>query len=67
MGNYFSEKFMDEMENYFFVGHVHFELDSQEFGFSGLIFISTVTILIRGNDCFSNLIDIFCPILVQFT
>jgi len=42
------EKFIEELENYFFVGHVHFEPDSQEFGFSGLIFVSR----------FKNLFDV---------
>ena len=39
---------MKEMENFFFVGHVYFEPDSQEFGFSGLIIVSR----------FKNLFDV---------
>ncbi len=31
---------MEELENFFFTGHIYFESDSQEFAFSGLIFIS---------------------------
>ena len=42
------EKFMDELKNYFFVGHVYFEPDSEQFEFSGLIFISR----------FKNLFDV---------
>lgn len=34
------EQFMEEMEDFFFVGNTHFESESQEFGFSGLIFVS---------------------------
>lgn len=37
------EKFaqlMEELENFFFTGHIYFEPDSQEFVFSGLIFVS---------------------------
>ena len=33
-------QFMEELENYFFVGHIYFEPDSKEFGFSGLILVS---------------------------
>jgi hypothetical protein len=33
-------QFMKELENFFFVGHIYFEPDSQEVGFSGLIFVS---------------------------
>ncbi len=40
--------FMKEMEHFFFVGHVYFEPDSQEFGFFGLIIISR----------FKNLFDV---------
>jgi len=42
------EQFMKELENFFFVGRTYFEPDSQEFGFSGLIFISR----------FKNLLDV---------
>ncbi len=31
---------MEELENFFFTGRIYFEPDSQEFAFSGLIFIS---------------------------
>ena len=31
---------MEELENFFFTGHIYFEPDSQESTFSGLIFIS---------------------------
>ena len=31
---------IEELENFFFTGHIYFEPDSQEFAFSGLIFIS---------------------------
>ena len=41
-------QFMKEMENFFFVDHISFEPDSQEFGFSGLILISR----------FKNLFDV---------
>ena len=39
---------MEELEDFFFVGHIYFEPDSREFGFSGLIFISR----------FKNLFDV---------
>ena len=42
------EQFVKELENFFFVGRTYFEPDSQEFGFSGLIFISR----------FKNLLDV---------
>jgi len=42
------EKFMEDLEDFFFVGLTYFEPDSQEFGFSGLIFISR----------FRNLLDV---------
>jgi len=32
--------FMEEMEDFFFVGNTYFESESQELGFSGLIFVS---------------------------
>lgn len=41
-------QFMKEMEDFFFVGHIYFEPNSREFGFSGLIFISR----------FKNLFDV---------
>lgn len=41
-------QFMKEMENFFFVGHIYFKPDSQEFGFSGLILVSR----------FKNLFDV---------
>jgi len=41
-------KFMEEIKKYFFVGHIYFEPDSQEFGFSGLIIVSR----------FKNLFDV---------
>ena len=31
---------IEELENFFFIGHIYFEPDSQECAFSGLIFIS---------------------------
>ncbi|KKK57357.1 hypothetical protein LCGC14_3055290 [marine sediment metagenome] len=43
---------MEDMENFFFVGHIYFEPDSQEFGFSGVIrkqlriFLAIETILL---------------------
>ncbi len=43
-----AKQFMKELENFFFVGRTYFEPDSQEFGFSGLIFISR----------FKNLLDV---------
>ena len=39
---------MKELEKFFFTGHIYFEPDSQEFAFSGLIFISR----------FKNLFDV---------
>ena len=39
---------MEELENFFFTGHIYFEPDSQEFGFTGLILISR----------FKNLFDV---------
>jgi len=33
-------QFMEMMEDFFFVGKTYFESESQEFGFSGLIFVS---------------------------
>jgi len=33
-------QFMEDMEDFFFVGNTHFESESQEFGFSGLIYVS---------------------------
>ena len=41
-------QFMKEMEDFFFVGHIYFEPDSQEFEFSGLIVVSR----------FKNLFDV---------
>ena len=41
-------QFMKELEKFFFVGHIYFEPDSKEFGFSGLIFVSR----------FKNLFDV---------
>lgn len=41
-------QFMKEMENFFYVDHIYFEPDSQEFGFTGLIFVSR----------FKNLFDV---------
>jgi len=41
-------RFMKELEDFFFVGHVNFEYDSQEFGFSGLVLLSR----------FKNLFDV---------
>ena len=31
---------MEKMKDFFFVGHIYFEPDSQEFRFSGLVFLS---------------------------
>ena len=39
---------MEELEDFFFVGHTYFEPNSRDFGFSGLIFISR----------FKNLFDV---------
>jgi len=41
-------QFMKELENFFFIGRTYFEPDSQELGFSRLIFISR----------FKNLLDL---------
>ena len=34
------EQFMEELRNYFLVGHVYFESDSDQLEFSGLVFLS---------------------------
>jgi len=39
---------MEDLANFFFVGQIYFEPNSQEFGFSGLIFVSR----------FRNLLDV---------